>query len=61
MMFSGSVRIHSTVYLSTNNALLGFFLSLSVHFFFFFLLKWKMKIQRKQFLKIETEKQGKRN
>lgn len=60
-MFSGSVRIHSTVYLSTNNALLGFFLSLSVYFFFFPLLKWKMKIQRKQFLKIEIEKQGKRN
>lgn len=34
VMFSGSVRIHSTVYLSTNNALLGFFLSLSVYFFF---------------------------
>lgn len=61
MMFSGSVKIHSTVYLSTNNGLLGFFSSLSVYSFFFFLLKWKMKIQRKQFLKIEIEKQGKMN
>lgn len=61
VMVSGSVRIHSTVYLYTNNGLLGFFLSLSVSFFFFFLLKWKMKIQRKQFLKIEIETLGKRN
>lgn len=34
VMFSGSVRIHSTVYLYTNNGLLGFFLSLSIYFFF---------------------------
>lgn len=38
-MFSGSVRIHSTVYLYTNNGLLGFFLSLSVYFFSTFKMK----------------------
>lgn len=40
VMVSGSVRIHSTVYLYTNNGLLGFFLSLSVSFF---PLSFKMK------------------
>lgn len=38
-MFSGSVKIHSAVYLYTNNGLLGFFLSLSVYFFFPFKMK----------------------
>lgn len=37
-MFSGSVRIHSTVYLYTNNGLLGFFLS-SLYTFFYFKMK----------------------
>lgn len=39
VMFSGSVKIHSAVYLYTNNGLLGFFLSLSVYFFFPFKMK----------------------
>lgn len=39
VMFSGSVRIHSAVYLYTNNGLLGFFLSLSVYFFSTFKMK----------------------
>lgn len=56
MMFSGSVKIHSTVYLSTNNGLLGFFSSLSVYSFFFFSLKMKDEDPKKAIFKDRNRK-----